>query len=515
MADTGDSSWGSRGESVGDGSQAPPPLSDATRPFSASGYGQPPSPRRPPGYGSAPQQPYGNPGQQPGYYGQPPRPGQQPPPGQQSPYGRPAYGQPPPPGQQQQPAGQPGPGQQQQPPAPGGPPPYGQPPAPGQPGSWAPPGGPGGPGLPPSGLYGPQPQQQRQKGKVPTGLFLVIVLITAVICGVGGGVAGGVIGVEQTKPTPTPSKESQTVNQVVQQVLPSVVKIEVETLTGRSLGSGFVTSKDGHIVTNAHVIDSAKEGDGDVKVRFHDGESVDAEIQGSSASFDIAVLKVDRSDLQPVKFADSEKVVVGDPVIAIGAPLGLEETTTTGIVSAIDRPVHVEDRSNSFINAIQTDAAINPGNSGGPLFDEDGKVIGVNYAGARASRTSSGSIGLGFVIPEKTAQRTAKQLSEDGKSTHAVIGTTTDADYKGNGAKIVDDAVDGNEPVQEGGPADEAGLEAGDVITKLADQEINEAMDMMAAVRSHAPGTVCKVEYERDGQPAKTKVTLGEEDDEV
>ncbi|MQA80826.1 MAG: PDZ domain-containing protein [Streptosporangiales bacterium] len=376
--------------------------------------------------------------------------------------------------------------------------------------------GPGGPAPMPVDPFAPV---QRQKRRVPVAVFFVVVLLTALICGAAGGATGGVLATRGAEPTPTTSEPAKgSVAEIAKRVMPSAVKITVTAAAGRSLGSGFVMSDDGYIMTNAHVVDGATESGAEVKVQFHNGEVVDATVRGKSSSADIAVVKVEKTGLKPVTYGNSAKVVVGDSVIAIGSPLGLEQTTTTGIVSALNRPVHITERSNSYVAAIQTDAAINPGNSGGPLFDERGRLIGVNYAGASVRKSTegpSGSIGLGFAIPEKTARRTAKQLVDSGKSTHAVMGTTTDNRYEGNGAKIIEQAVDGQEPVQEGGPADKAGLQPGDVITKFNGLPIHTAVDMIAVIRAHAPNEVVTVEYDRSGTKATTKVTLGEEDDEA
>lgn len=274
------------------------------------------------------------------------------------------------------------------------------------------------------------------------------------------------------------------------------------------VGAGSIISKDGYIMTNEHVVATTEDNGGKVKVELNSGEEVDATVKGMSSTADIAVLKVDRTGMPPITFGDSRKVQVGDRVIAVGNPLGLAETTTSGIVSALNRPVHVNQHSDSYYAAIQTDAAINPGNSGGPLFDLNGRLIGVNYAGAAKQ-----NVGLGFAIPARSAQRTAQQLIKTGKSTHAVIGVYTDTSYTGDGAKIATSAVDGKEPISAGGPADKAGLQAGDVITKINGIPIHSGPGLTAMIRTQAPGDVVTTVYERSGSPTTTKLTLGEESD--
>jgi len=218
-----------------------------------------------------------------------------------------------------------------------------------------------------------------------------------------------------------------------------VVTIKVTGSTAEGTGSGFVLRKDGYILTNNHVVAVAAK-TGKITVLFSDGKSTDATIVGRDESYDLAVIRVDRHNLPLLALGVSSTVVVGDPVIAVGAPLGLDSTVTSGIVSALNRPVTAGGpgaSSASFINAIQTDAAINPGNSGGPLLDMAGRVIGVNSAIARVAGSDSplgglsGNIGVGFAIPSDQARKTAEQLIADGKATHPVIGVSLDTTYQG------------------------------------------------------------------------------------
>ena len=219
-------------------------------------------------------------------------------------------------------------------------------------------------------------------------------------------------------------------------VSPAVVNIE----TGSGSGTGFVIQSDGYILTNNHVA-----GDGNqLRVTFEDGTTADAELVGANPGYDLAVIKVDRDGLPVTTLGTSSDVKVGDTAIAIGSPLGLQGTVTSGIVSALDRPVTAgggDTGETSFINAIQTDAAINPGNSGGPLVDGAGRVIGVNSAIAslgQSAGSQSGSIGLGFAIPIDTAQRIANEIMDTGSSQTPVVGIQIDPQYAGPGARVAD-----------------------------------------------------------------------------
>ncbi|MFD6137669.1 S1C family serine protease, partial [Isoptericola sp. NPDC060257] len=226
-------------------------------------------------------------------------------------------------------------------------------------------------------------------------------------------------------------------------VLPSVVSIQVQGASGASSGSGFVLREDGYILTNNHVVAPAAASGGSAVVVFADGRKRDAEVVGRTADYDLAVVKVDADGLEPLVLGDSDAVVVGDPVLAVGAPLGLDSTVTTGIVSALHRPVQAGDETGggaatAFIDAIQTDAAINPGNSGGPLIDSSGEVVGINSAIAQppGAMSATGSIGLGFAIPASQARHTAEQLIESGHATYPVIGALLDTTYTGEGVQV-------------------------------------------------------------------------------
>ncbi|HSI92457.1 MAG TPA: trypsin-like peptidase domain-containing protein [Jiangellaceae bacterium] len=288
---------------------------------------------------------------------------------------------------------------------------------------------------------------------------------------------------------------------VASAVLASVVSVSA----GDGTGSGFVISADGYIITNHHVVRNAST----IELAFSDGSSEQAEVVGSSPSYDLAVLLVDRNDLVPVVLGDSSRVTVGDPVLAIGSPLGLEGTVTSGIISALDRPVTAGGRGEqAFINALQTDAAINPGNSGGPLVDGSGRVIGVNSAIATVGfGGTSGSIGLGFAIPINQARRTAEQIIATGEAVYPVIGVRLAATDDGPGARIAEDSG-GDAGVVSGGPADEAGLEPGDLIVSIDGRSVSTPDELVVFLRSREPGDEVTLVYERDGAVFEVSLTL-------
>jgi putative serine protease PepD len=302
---------------------------------------------------------------------------------------------------------------------------------------------------------------------------------------------------------------------VAGRLLPSVVSIRVRGEDETGTGSGFVIRDDGYIVTNNHVVRGAGDA-GEIVVRLGDNRSVPARVVGRSARYDLAVLKVSARNLAVVEFADSDQVAVGDPVIAIGSPLGLSGTVTSGIVSALDRPVSAGGSEAaepaSFINAIQTDAAINPGNSGGPLVDGRGRVVGVNTAIATLGRGlggQGGSIGLGFAIPMNQAKRTAEEIIRTGSASYPIIGVRPDQFFTGDGARIRRDTANGEPPVTPGGPAEKAGLRPGDVITKVGDKPVSGAEELVVAISAHAPGETVSITFQRDGRERSVSVVLG------
>jgi putative serine protease PepD len=305
------------------------------------------------------------------------------------------------------------------------------------------------------------------------------------------------------------------VEQVASLVLPSVVSIRVRTSGGVGEGSGIIISSDGLILTNNHVVSDAA-GGGGVAVTFNDGTSKQASVVGTDPTSDLAVIKVPGvTDLKPAALGRSADLVVGQPVVAIGSPLGLSGTVTSGIVSALNRPVSTgpsapsPNQQNTVLNAIQTDAAINPGNSGGPLVNMQGQVVGINSAIATNGSSitgQAGSIGVGFAIPIDEARPIADQLVSSGKADHPLLGVRV-KDALGllgvvpEGAAIVD--------ITSGGAADKAGLRVGDIITKLNDRTIDTADALVAAVRAEKVGAVVKITYLRNGATETTSLTLG------
>jgi putative serine protease PepD len=301
-------------------------------------------------------------------------------------------------------------------------------------------------------------------------------------------------------------------------VLPSVVSITTDEGQGTVQGSGVIISEDGRILTNNHVVADAASGAGQLKVTFSNGDTKDARIVGRDPATDLAVIQAeDASGLHPATLGSSSDLHVGDTVLAIGSPLGLNGSVTSGIVSALDRSITLggEEGSSPFgnpgnqttasINAIQTDAAINPGNSGGPLINANGQVIGINTAIASASGLGgglsgqSGNIGVGFAIPIDDARDVAQQLIRDGEVRHAYLGVEI-ADADAGGALVGG--------VESNSPADDAGLRQGDVITKVDDTDITNSASLTAAIRSHEPGDQVTVTYTRGGDEHTARVRL-------
>jgi putative serine protease PepD len=289
-------------------------------------------------------------------------------------------------------------------------------------------------------------------------------------------------------------------------VTPTVVSIKVVTAAGSGSGSGWIYKSDSSssfIVTNNHVISSAATA-GVITVELLNGDTLPAQIVGRDIAYDLAVLKVNRGNLPIVTVGDSSKISVGESVVAIGSPLGLSSTVTSGIVSALNRPVTTGTLgSESFVNAIQTDAAINPGNSGGALLDSRGRIVGVNSAIATLSTGgASGSIGLGFAIPMNEAKRVVDELIATGKSTRPVLGVFFDSTFTGTGAKI--SRLSPNEG------AERAGIPAGSVITAIDGVKIADQVGAIVKIRSYAPGTTITVTVEQPTGGSKSfRVTLG------
>ncbi|HEX8780780.1 MAG TPA: trypsin-like peptidase domain-containing protein [Nocardioides sp.] len=320
-------------------------------------------------------------------------------------------------------------------------------------------------------------------------------------------------GDEAADATPTGSTtEAGWVEQVAATVLPSVVKIDVSAPQGEASGSGIVLSEDGRVLTNNHVVETAAQ-EGELRVSFNDGGSAAAEILGTDPLTDTAVIQVqDVSGLDPATIGSSGELGVGEEVVAIGSPFGLESTVTSGIVSALDRPVNVAqqaDGSSTTYPAIQTDAAINPGNSGGPLVNAQGEVVGINSSirtaasGSPFGEGAAGSIGLGFAIPIDEVMPIVEQMSNGEEPTHARMGIrVTDAEGP-DGATGAGVAA-----VSDGTAAAEAGLEKGDVIVRVDDTPVTGADSLVATIRSYRPGDTVSVTYVRDGEEQTTELEL-------
>ncbi|BBY24776.1 S1C family serine protease [Mycobacterium stomatepiae] len=399
--------------------------------------------------------------------------------------------------------------------------------------------------LPPMGP--PRPEKRSRAGLLVAGALAVAV----VSAGIGGAAAtvvelgthstgssriGGPSGA--TPGVPAANMPPGTVEQVAAKVVPSVVMLETDLGRASEEGSGVILSSDGLILTNNHVIAAAA---GPPKgpsapgtptpgsptpgspppggpapkttVTFSDGRTAPFTVVGADPTSDIAVIRVQGvSGLTPIALGSSSDVRVGQPVIAIGSPLGLSGTVTTGIISALNRPVSTTGESgnqNTVLDAIQTDAAINPGNSGGALVNLQGQLVGINSAiatlGSDSPDAQSGSIGLGFAIPVDQAKRIADELISTGKASHASLGVQVTSDKGTPGAKVVE--------VVQGGAAANAGVPKNVVVTKVDDRPISSADALVAAVRSKAPGDKVTLTFQDPGGGSRTvQVTLGKAD---
>jgi putative serine protease PepD len=341
---------------------------------------------------------------------------------------------------------------------------------------------------------------------------IVLALVVGVTAGVfGASSTGSIFGISTkiARSSSTIARPADSVAGIAKRVLPSVVSIEARDADGGSTGSGFVISSDGYILTNNHVIAAAVTGGGTIKVNLQDGSSHTATVVGRDASYDLAVLRISYRALTALTFGDSDKVAVGDSVLAIGSPLGLQGTVTLGIISATNRAVTAGESAadNAFINALQTDAAINPGNSGGPLVDATGAVIGVNSAIATLGSSfggQTGSIGLGFAIPINQARKTAEQLIKNGKATYPIIGVSVDMSVSGKGALISSKST----AILPGGPAAKAGLKPGDLITVFDGRAVTSPEELIVAVRAHDVGDSVVVKYTRSGKSYEATLIL-------
>ena len=360
-----------------------------------------------------------------------------------------------------------------------------------------------------------KPSWERKKKRTPLSAVVVISLLV-------GGLAGGAVGFVaadlangvSSNPTQTIQRPTintnvpitpanETVSQIVQNVKSSVVSIKADGNSGTGTGSGFIYRQDGYIITNNHVVAPALNG-GKLTVFLENKTEFEARLIGRNPSYDLAVLKIEATGLSPVKIGDSNAINVGDLTVAFGSPLGLSGTVTSGIVSAVNRPVTAGGQDDqSFISAIQTDAAINPGNSGGPLVNGQAEVIGVNSAIATLGfGGQSGSIGLGFAIPMNQAQRIITEIINTGKSTTPIAGISIDSTYQGTGARIAEVVADG--------PASKTDLKTGDVVTKINGEIVGDSTELIVAIRRNNPGdTIVLTVKNSSGNEREVSVVLG------
>lgn len=399
---------------------------------------------------------------------------------------------------------------------------------------------------------------EKNDHKASGALRLAGMLATVVLVGGAAGFGGAYLGQQfwsDDNATTASQPQTFTVNNpdavtpttaIAGKVLPSVVTLEVTGSGGTGgSGSGVILSADGYILTNAHVVtlDGAA-GSPKIRVTTSDGKLYDAKVVGIDPIYDLAVVKlVDASGLTPIEFADSSRLNVGDTTVAVGAPLGLKNTVTTGIVSALNRSISIASsaapkseqnttpqdpgsgelpflfdlpgrgstsapKERIAISVIQTDAAINPGNSGGALVNSEGKLIGINVAIATAGGNGgeAGSIGVGFSIPSNIAQRVSKELIENGAATHGLLGATVQASSAVSGSPVAGAYIKELTP---GGPAEKAGLREGDIVTSFNGSVVGDQTDLTAQVRAVEAGGTAELSYVRAGQTHTAKVTLG------
>ncbi|WP_114558583.1 S1C family serine protease, partial [Desertihabitans aurantiacus] len=375
------------------------------------------------------------------------------------------------------------------------------------------------PSAGPAGAYGaPAPVAASQRRPGSMRLVAVVAAVAALVGGTAG-VGGYALLDDDAVPSavqvaggnaPVSARTDGTVAAAAQVISPSTVTIQVQSPGGSGVGTGIIVDRRGHILTNQHVVASAG-GSARIQVVLEDGRTATATLVGESAANDLAVIRieggeVDPASLTPATFAPSDTVTVGQTVVAVGAPLGLSKTVTSGVVSTLARPVRSGLSGEAVYQAVQTDAAINPGNSGGPLVDLEGRVIGINSSIASTAEQGeqAGSIGIGFAIPSDVASRIADELIADGTADDTTLGVTVGNDGSqgsdGPGAQL--------RSVTPGSPAEQAGLEAGDVVTAVDDVPTGTADALIAAIRFHAPATTVTITYLRDGREQTTQATL-------
>ena len=397
----------------------------------------------------------------------------------------------------------------------------------GPPGQW---------GSAPSAAPAPAQPTTNGSGGKRRGPLVVASLALAAVIGAGAGIgsyafldqgSGSIaspIGVT-TQQAPQQAKTDGTIEGAAKVIQPSVVTITVESGSSGDIGSGVVLDKQGHILTNNHVVAALSQNQSQggfggvapsspskITVTFSNGRTASAKVVGTDETDDLAVIKVSGvKNLTPAAFAKSGSISTGQSVVAVGAPLGLSQTVTSGIVSNVARPVRSGENNDAVYLAVQTDAAINPGNSGGPLVDLNGSVVGIDSSIASTDDSSSsgqsGSIGIGFAIPSDVAVRVASELIDTGKASDAVLGVTlsgTDDSSLGSTTTGVQ-----LQSVQPGSAASKAGLRAGDVVTALNGFKVTTTDGLIAATHYYAPGTTVTVTYRRGGAAHTTKATLG------
>ena len=383
------------------------------------------------------------------------------------------------------------------------------------------------------------PAGKKAKGRaLGAGAMIAIGSIASAGVGAGAGIAAYSL---LSNPAPVVVNNTESVNWVTGAAAiasPSVVTVNVSGSLGGGNGSGEFLTADGYILTNTHVVTlDGQSASVNIEVKTYDGKVYNAKVIGTDPTNDLAVIKVDAPvEFTPIKFADSTKINVGDNVLAIGAPLGLEQTVTKGIVSALNRTIAVANSaapqdgqggdgfgglqfysgSGAAINlsVIQTDAAINPGNSGGALVNEKGELIGVNVAIATAGSSGgqSGSIGVGFAIPSNVAKRIASEIIKSGSASHALLGAmVSDATNSSNSASFSVGAK--VEKLTPGGAAEVGGIKPGDIIVKFNNTVITSAGELTAAVRQLPASAKASVEFIRGGKTSTVEVTLGNAND--
>jgi putative serine protease PepD len=402
--------------------------------------------------------------------------------------------------------------------------------------SWVPPTSQAAPlqwsGFPPPGTQ-PLPQMPparhvAPRGRVPGWMWPVVCTLALVLGLVGGALGGlaydqvadrtragtvssGLQGVD-TVSVPPLEADNGSIAAVAQSLLPSTVQIsaEFDGESGAATGSGFVLDRQGHVVTNNHVVADAASEDGKIEIVDQDGNRYRATVVGRSPVYDLAVLYAKgAASLKPAALGASQALRVGEQVVAFGSPLGLSSTVTAGIVSALRRPVTTGDSNNdsSYINAVQTDAAINPGNSGGPLVNLRGEVVGVNSAIATTGGSiggDSGNIGVGFAIPIEQVRITSDQILRTGEARYPVIGAKVKTGEDAGAGAEIDEVIDNT-------PAAESGLHEGDVVTEVNGERVTDGIALIVAIRSHQPGETLKFTVERGGSERTISVTLDSE----